>query len=65
MTNTERFIRENECREITGLSRATRWRLERAGKFPKRRQISQGITAYLASEIGEWLENCAKEVTQW
>ena len=51
----DRFVREPECREITGLSRSTRWRLERAGKFPRRRQISEGATGWLMSELAAWL----------
>lgn len=61
MTIEERLIREAECKQITGLSRATRWRMEKGGKFPKRRQISPGVTAYLASEIAAWLKNCTTE----
>ena len=61
----DRFIREKETSEITGLSRQTRWRMEKAGKFPKRHKISPGITAYLASEILAWLESCSKEALQW
>ena len=57
---TDRFIREPECKRITGLSRTTRWRLERAGLFPKRRQISPGLIAWLESEIQEWLRDCAE-----
>jgi prophage regulatory protein len=49
------FIREAECRRISGLSRSTRWRLERAGKFPRRRKISESATGWLASELAEWL----------
>lgn len=56
---TDRFIREPECKHITGLSRTTRWRLERAGQFPKRRQISPGLIAWLASEVQEWLRDRA------
>ena len=52
---TDRFIREPECREITGLSRSTRWRLERNGRFPQRRQISAGATGWLASELAAWI----------
>jgi hypothetical protein len=37
---TDSFVREPECRLITGLSRVTRWRLEREGKFPRRRRLS-------------------------
>ncbi len=51
----DRFVREVECKRITGLSRSTRWRLERAGVFPKRRQISANAVAWLESEIQEWL----------
>ena len=58
---TDRFIREPECKRITGLSRTTRWRLERAGLFPKRRQISPGgLIAWLESEVQEWLRECAE-----
>ncbi|MCB7130079.1 MAG: AlpA family phage regulatory protein [Candidatus Brocadiales bacterium] len=56
----DRFVREPECKRITGLSRTTRWRLERAGLFPKRRQISPGLIAWLESEVQEWLRDCAE-----
>jgi prophage regulatory protein len=49
------IIREAECQRISGLSRSTRWRLERAGKFPRRRKISESATGWLASELAEWL----------
>ncbi len=52
---TDRFMREPEVRRITGLSRTTRWRLERAGKFPRKRQISENVRANLASEIMTWV----------
>ena len=51
----DRFMREPEVRRITGLSRTTRWRLERARKFPRRRQISTNAVAWLASEIHAWM----------
>jgi prophage regulatory protein len=51
----DQIIREPECRRISGLSRSTRWRLERAGKFPRRRQISPGCSGWLASEIRGWV----------
>ena len=56
----DRFIREKECREITGLSRSTRWRLERANLFPKRHQISLAAIAWLESEILDWLRSRAE-----
>ena len=45
------FMREAEVARVSGLSRTTRWWLERADHFPKRRQISAGATAWLASEV--------------
>ena len=53
-TNFERFMREAEVRRITGLSRTTRWRLERRGAFPRRRRISPNGVAWLESEIRQW-----------
>ena len=50
----DRFIREAEVQRITGLSRTTRWRLEREGKFPSRRQLSDNAVAWLESEIRAW-----------
>ena len=52
----DRFVREPECLKMTGLSRITRWRLERKGTFPKRRQISPNCIAWLESELHEWVE---------
>ena len=51
----DRFLREPEVRHITGLSRTTRWRLEQAGKFPKKYPISDNAKANLASEIFKWM----------
>ncbi len=55
----DRFIREPECRATTGLSRTTRWRLERQQLFPKRRKISQNTVGWLESEILSWLRSKA------
>ena len=57
---TDRFIREPECEHTSGLSRTTRWRLERAGLFPKRHQISPNAVAWLESEIQDWLRERAE-----
>ena len=53
----DRFVRERECREVTGLSRTTRWRAERMGHFPRRRKISENTVGWLESELAEWLAN--------
>ncbi len=51
----DRFLREPEVRRLTGLSRTTRWRLERVGKFPRRRRIADNAVAWLASEVRSWM----------
>jgi prophage regulatory protein len=55
----DRIVREAECALLSGLSRTTRWRLERAGKFPKRRQISPNCVGWLCSEVMTWLRERA------
>lgn len=52
----DRFVRESEADQITGLSRSTRWRLERRGQFPRRKKISPGAVGWLASELAQWLK---------
>jgi prophage regulatory protein len=50
----DRYIREEECFRITGLSRTTRWRLERENKFPRRRILSNNAVGWLLSEVLAW-----------
>ncbi len=50
----DRVIREEECARISGLSRTTRWRLEREGKFPRRRRIADSAIGWLMSEVLAW-----------
>jgi prophage regulatory protein len=57
MTTIDRMIRENECREMTGLCRTRRWQMERAGDFPRRRKISGRISGYLLSEVQAWVRS--------
>jgi prophage regulatory protein len=49
------ILREPEVLVITRLSRVTRWRMERAGQFPKKRRIGPHSVGWLKSEIVEWL----------
>ena len=51
-----RFMNTDEVCAATGKSRTTIWRMECEGAFPGRRQTGLGnSTAYLASEIHEWI----------
>ena len=52
---TDRIIGEPECREITNLSRTSRWRLIRAGEFPKKITLSPNRTGWRLSQVMAWL----------
>lgn len=52
----KRLLRAPEVEELTGLSRTTIWRLERAGDFPPRRQLSANVVAWVGEEVEEWIE---------
>jgi prophage regulatory protein len=50
------FAREDECKWLSGLSRSTRWRLERAGKFPRRESLSSNAVGWRRAAIRQWLQ---------
>ena len=56
-----RLLRFQEVRHRTGLSRATIWRLERDGGFPKRRQISKNAVGWLEQEIDEFVRRTSRD----
>ena len=53
-TTSDRFLREPEIKRRSGLSRTTRWRLEKLGKFPKRRPLSPNTKGLPESEYLAW-----------
>jgi prophage regulatory protein len=50
-----RILREADVEEKTGLSRTTRWRLERKGLFPKRVLLTSHAKGWLDEDIDEWI----------
>ena len=50
------FIRPKQIKEVIGLSEASVWRLEKAGKFPKRRKVGPGCVGWLYSELEEFIQ---------
>jgi prophage regulatory protein len=54
---TAEIIRPRDLPSITGLSRTTCWRLERAKDFPPKIQLSVGCVGYKRAEILAWLES--------
>jgi prophage regulatory protein len=53
---TKRIIRKPEMLARVGVSDTTLWRMERDGKFPKRRTIGAGIAGWISTEVDEWFE---------
>ena len=52
-----KFLRVRQVMQLTGLSRMTIYRLELAGEFPKRRQLSKNSVAWLESDIAAWADS--------
>jgi prophage regulatory protein len=51
-----RFLHWPEVHRLVGLSRATVWRLERAGRFPRRCRLAPGSIGWVAQEVADWIE---------
>jgi prophage regulatory protein len=49
------LLLQPEVEQITRLSGTTLWRLERAGKFPRRLKIGVKRVAWSAQEVNSWL----------
>lgn len=57
---SERVIREEECRRLTGICRTTRYMMEKEGKFPARRKLGGRAIGWLLSEVSEWQQSRCK-----
>lgn len=53
----DRIVREAECRALTGLSRAQRYKMENAGQFPRRVPLVPGGQhhGWPLGELKDWL----------
>lgn len=55
---SDRILREPEVAQKDGnLSRSTRWRLERDGRYPRRKKIGLNAVGWKESEIEEWIKD--------
>ena len=52
-----KLLRIRQVIQITGLSRMTIYRLELAGTFPKRRQLSENSVGWLEADISQWIDS--------
>jgi prophage regulatory protein len=53
----ELIWREPRVKKESGLSKSTRWRMEKEGKFPKKIQLSSRAVGWRAEEIIQWCED--------
>jgi prophage regulatory protein len=53
----DRFLRLNTVLDRTGLSRATLYRRNQAGTFPKQIKIAERSCGWRESTLEEWLRN--------
>ena len=55
---TPRYISPRRIRQVIGISRSTALRLEAdpLSDFPRRIRISKGRTAWIASELFDWIK---------
>ncbi len=51
-----KILRYPEIKQLVGISRIQVRRLERAGKFPQRLQLSANCVGWHAAEIQQWVE---------
>lgn len=51
----QKILRTPDLLQITGLSRTTIWRLERAGDFPRRLRLGPNAVGWDAAEVEGWL----------
>lgn len=51
----DRLLRRREVEELTGLSRASIYRLMRSGRFPASVKVSDTAVRWRASDIAAWI----------
>lgn len=56
-TTDTHILRAPEVCQKTSLSRTTIWRMERAGKFPKRVSLGQNAVGWRSDEIEDWIRS--------
>lgn len=57
----QRIIRKPELIAMLGLSDPTIWRMEKAGRFPKRLRLGGNSCGWLQSEVDAWIQAKAAE----
>ena len=58
----EEILETKEVIQITKLGRTKIWQLQKEGKFPKRRKITDRKVGWLWSEILQWMKSREKVI---
>ena len=58
-----RILREAEVHRLTGLSRVTRWRMEREGTFPQRLRLGASAIGWREDEVLAWIASRPRGLT--
>lgn len=53
----DRILRDEECQQLTGLKKNTRYKLEAEGQFPLRRRITERLSGYSYLEVQAWVDD--------
>jgi len=61
---SDRIIRKPQVSERTGLSMSTIRRLEIAGSFPKRIQLSKSAVGWVERDVQQWIDGKRQAITE-
>lgn len=64
MEPIKKIIRKKELLNMLGLSSPTIWRMEQAGKFPKRLKLGGNSCGWLLIEVEAWITSRAAARTE-
>ena len=53
----QKILRRSEVQRVTGLSKATIWRLVKMGDFPRPIRLGARAVGWKSSEIADWIES--------
>ena len=57
MPYKRKIIRDSDVHEITGLSKSTRYRLEKNGNFPQCVRLGANSVGWYENEVLDWVES--------
>ena len=58
---SRKLLKAQQVAELTSISRSHLHRLARDGKFPKPIKIGQNRSAWLESDVQEWISECVRK----